>query len=161
GMAEFVAGRVAMMPQGAWSIQKMSVDGKRLNFAFAPMPGLGAGSPTGLDMLGTAWAVNASTPKQAAAKRWLAFWSKDENLGRFLRAEAAFSPFKDGASHMPESARAYADARAAGQTVPHPKGDVSAAFILEMQKSMTSYMLNIGQDPAVVLGRWDKAPQQQ
>ncbi len=161
GLTEFTAGRVAMMPQGAWSIQKMTVDGKAVNFAFAPLPGLDGGKASGIDLLGTAWAVNASTKNATAAKRWVQFWTKDENLGKFLQAEAAFSPFVDGAIRLPKSAQLYADARKAGNTVPHPKGDVSAAFIQEMQKSMTAYLLNINQDSTAVLARWDNAPQQQ
>ena len=43
----------------------------------------------------------------------------------------------------------------------HPKGDFSAAFIQEMQKSMAAYLLNINQDQGAVLARWDNAPQQQ
>uniref|UniRef100_UPI003F4963F4 ABC transporter substrate-binding protein n=1 Tax=Cupriavidus necator TaxID=106590 RepID=UPI003F4963F4 len=161
GLTEFTAGRVAMMPQGAWSIQKMSSDGKAINFAFAPLPGLNGGKPNGIDLLGTAWAINAATKNAAAAKRWVQFWTKDENLGKFLQADAAFSPFTDGANRLPKSAQLYIDARKAGNTVPHPKGDVSAAFIQEMQKSMTAYLLNINQDSTTVLARWDNAPQQQ
>lgn len=162
GLTEFTAGRVAMMPQGAWSIQKFTVNGKpAVDFVFAPLPSLDGGKPAGLDMLGTAWAINAAAKQPAAAKRWLQFWSKEENLGKFLQAEAAFSPFAGGQSAIPASERLYAEARKAGNTVAHPKGDFSAAFIQEMQKSMAAYLLNINQDQGAVLARWDNAPQQQ
>ncbi|RKU00065.1 hypothetical protein C7H84_26665 [Burkholderia sp. Nafp2/4-1b] len=161
GLTEFQAGRVAMMPQGAWSIQKITANAPGLNFAFAPFPGLDGGKAAGIDLLGTAWAINAATKQPAAAKRWLQFWTKQENLGQFLKADAAFSPFVNDVSQTPKSEQLYADARKAGNTVAHPKGDLSAAFILEMQKSMAAYMLNINQDEDAVLARWDGALQKQ
>lgn len=151
GMGEFLAGRVAMMPQGAWNIQKVPAT---MNFSFNPLPTLdGAGG--GMDMLGTAWAINASTKKLAAAKKWLDFWTKDINLGLFLVAEGAFSPFRKSVAEVPKAAGAYADLYFRQQTVPYPKGHLSPVFFKEAQQSMSGLMVNMQQDPKAVLSRWD------
>jgi len=156
GMSEFQAGRVAMMPQGTWSLQKVPAT---INFSFDPLPSLD-GNGTGLDRLGTAWAINAGSKQVPAAKKWLAFWTKNANLGKFLQAEAAFSPFTQATMWTPKSAQAYADARKAGQTTDYPRGRLPAAFFQEAQKSMTALMLNMGQEPPAVLSRWDAAATQ-
>ncbi|TDS70421.1 extracellular solute-binding protein [Comamonas sp. JUb58] len=157
GLSEFGASRVAMMPQGAWSIQKFTKL-KDFNFQFVPIPALDGQKPGGMDMLGTAWAINRATKQGDAAKKWLAFWAKDENLGKFLEQEAAFTPFTKGTDWAPRQADVYAQARKAGETVPYPKGVLSAAFFQEAQKSMTSYLLDLNQKPEALLQRWDAAP---
>lgn len=156
GMSEFQAGRVAMMPQGTWSLQKVPAT---MNFSFGPLPAL-EGNGTGLSRLGTAWAINANSKQVAAAKKWLSFWTANANLGKFLQPEAAFSPFRQASEWTPKSAQAYADAHNARQTVDYPRGHLPAAFFTEAQKSMTALMLNIGQDPKAVLARWDAAATQ-
>jgi raffinose/stachyose/melibiose transport system substrate-binding protein len=153
GMSEFQAGRVALMPQGAWSIQKVSAT---MNFSFNPLPTLD-GNGSGMDMLGTAWAINASTKKTAAAKKWLDFWAKNANLGVFLAAEAAWSPFKNATDWAPKTAQPYAALHMKNKTVTYPKGHFSPAFFKEAQMSMNGYMVNLEQDAKTVLQRWDTA----
>lgn len=153
GMSEFQAGRVAMMPQGAWSIQKVPAT---MNFSFNPLPTLD-GNGSGMDMLGTAWAISANSKKIPAAKKWLEFWSKNTNLGVFLKAEAAFSPFKNATDWAPKSAEPYSYLHAKSATIPYPKGHLSPAFFKEAQMSMSGLMVNLDQDPKALLQRWDAA----
>ncbi len=157
GMSEFQAGRVAMMPQGAWSIQKVP---STMSFSFNPLPTL-EGNGGGMDMLGTAWAISASSKKIPAAKKWLEFWSKNANLGVFLKAEAAFSPFKNATDWAPKSAEPYSLQHSAGGTIPYPKGHLSPTFFKEAQMSMSGFMVNLDQDTKALLQRWDAAAQAQ
>ncbi|VWD06005.1 family 1 extracellular solute-binding protein [Burkholderia lata] len=157
GLTEFQAGRVAMMPQGAWNIAKFSAT-KGLSFQFAPLPALVPGNgPVALDMLGTAWAINAASHQADAAKKWLAFWARPDNDRQFLDAEAGFSPFEGGTDAMPPQAQPYAAAQKNGHVVLYPKGVWTGTLFTAIWNSMSAYFLDIGQDPAKLLARWDAA----
>ena len=50
---------------------------------------------------GTMWGVNSQSKQGDAAREYVDFWSQSENLGKFLAAENAESPFTGGTT--PES----------------------------------------------------------
>ncbi len=155
-LSEFKAGHVAMEAQGAWNIQRFSAN-KKLRFVFAPLPSLAGGDGVGMDLVGSSWAVNAATKNAVAAKRWMAFWSRDENLSQFLLAESAFTPLQAGSTVMPANAQLYTDAHRAGHVIISPDGTWKQKLIDAMQHSLTAYFLDIRQDPKPILARWDAA----
>lgn len=114
GQPDFIAGKAAFYAGGSWlaaAIKKAS-----FKLAFIPWPGGAAGSKSSaLFFPGTMWAVNAHAKQSAAAKAYVQFWSKSENLAPYLSAEAAISPFHgSGTSADPllaTMASSYADGR--------------------------------------------------
>ncbi|MET0134621.1 MAG: ABC transporter substrate-binding protein [Kibdelosporangium sp.] len=114
GQPDFIAGKSAFFAGGSWlaaAIQKAP-----FRLAFIPWPGGDAGvRPSALLFPGTMWAVNARSEQQDAARQYVDFWSKSENLAPFLAAEAAISPFGGSATDtdplLATMAKAYADKR--------------------------------------------------
>lgn len=92
GQPDFIAGKSAFFAGGAW--QAAAIKKAPFKLAFIPWPGGETGTkPSTLLFPGTMWAVNARTEQSDAAKKFLDFWAKPENLAPFLSAEAALSPF--------------------------------------------------------------------
>ncbi|MGW6278621.1 ABC transporter substrate-binding protein [Kribbella sp. NPDC055071] len=113
GQPDFIAGKSAFFAGGSWLAAAMKKAPFKL--AFVSWPGGAAGSkPSALFFPGTMWAVNAKSKQQDAAKQYVDFWSKSENLAPYLSAEAAISPFGGAAATDPLLApmvEAYADKR--------------------------------------------------
>jgi raffinose/stachyose/melibiose transport system substrate-binding protein len=114
GQPDFIAGKSAFFAGGAW--QAAAIKKAPFELAFIPWPGGEAGTkPSALLFPGTMWAVNARTEQADAAKKFLDFWAKPENLAPFLSAEAALSPFAgatpDADPVLATMAQAYAEDR--------------------------------------------------
>jgi len=155
-LAEFKAGNFAMMPQGAWNIRDFaSVEG--LDFVFAPIP---SANDTGvaLDLFGVGWVISSQSEQAEAAKAFVDFFTVEQNLQALLEAESAYSPFTGGASGMSARAAPYDEARTAGATIQFPFGVLHWPKPLEAEifDSLTGYLLDLEQDPADVLSRWDE-----
>lgn len=155
-LSEFRGGRVAMEAQGAWNIQRFGAN-KRLHFVLAPLPALSGDAGVGMDLIGSSWAVNAATKQPDAARAWMAFWARPENLASFLAAESAFTPLQSGADVMPANAQLYTAAHQAGRVVIEPEGTWSQKLVDAMKTSLTAHLLDIHEDPQAVLTRWDAA----
>lgn len=155
-LSEFKAGNFAMLPQGAWNIGNFREDAD-LNFVFGPIP-TSSGTGVAADLFGFGWGIATDSKNQDAAKTFVEFWSQPENLQLLLDAEAAYSPFDDGGSGTPELAASYDEARAAGgiRNYPFSVGQWPGALDGEMQDSMTGFLLDMDQDNAKVLKRWDE-----
>ncbi|GAA2018456.1 extracellular solute-binding protein [Catenulispora yoronensis] len=92
GEPDFLAGKSAFYAGGSWQAAAIQKGGFKL--AFIPWPGGEAGvAPSALVFPGTMWSVNAKTKVSDAAKAYLDFWAKSENLAPYVQAEAAISPF--------------------------------------------------------------------
>lgn len=114
GQPDFIAGKSAFFAGGAW--QAAAIKKAPFKLAFIPWPGGETGTkPSALFFPGTMWAVNARTEQSDAAKKFLDFWAKPENLAPFLSAEAALSPFAgatpDADPVLATMAEAYTDER--------------------------------------------------
>lgn len=155
-LSEFKAGNFAMLPQGAWNIQNFS-SAPDLDFAFAPLPS-SKDSGVALDLFGFGWVISAQTEQADAAKTFVEFFTDDNNLQELLKAESAYSPFKDGTSGVAALAQSYDTARANGGTIMFPFGVLSWPKALEGEifDSMTGYLLDLDKDPADILSRWDE-----
>ncbi|WP_342077826.1 extracellular solute-binding protein [Yoonia sp. SS1-5] len=155
-LSEFKAGNFAMLPQGAWNIGSFRED-PALNFVFGPVP-TASGTGVTADLFGFGWVIASESENQAAAKTFVEFWSQPENLQPLLDAEAAYSPFDDGASGTPALAAGYDAARAAGgiRNYPFSVGQWPGALDGEMQNSMTGFLLDLEQDNGDILVRWDE-----
>ena len=154
-LAEFKAGHFAMLPQGAWNIGSFSQDAG-LNYVFGPIPTSSGGVAP--DLFGFGWAVSSTSKNADAAKAFVDFWAEPDNLKVLLDAEAAYSPFENGASGTPKLAAGYDAARAAGgiHNYPFSVGQWPGALDGEMQNSMTGFLLDMGQDNSKILTRWDQ-----
>lgn len=155
-LSEFKAGNFAMLPQGAWNIQNFS-SAEELDFVFAPIPSSND-SGVALDLFGFGWVISAQTEQADAAKLFVDFFTKDENLQELLKAESAYSPFEGGTNGMAALAASYDEARANGGTIMFPFGVLAWPKELEGEifDSMTGYLLDLEKDPADVLSRWDE-----
>lgn len=156
GLDEFRAGRVAFLPQGAWNIQSFKQNAK-LNFQFAPFPALTGSQGTGTNFLGTSWAVNAQAKNPDLARKFVSFWAKPENLKPFLLAEGASSPLNGGTSGLPALARPFITAEKAGRVFISPEGYWNGDLMQSFADSMSSFLLNVKQEPDATLRRWDTA----
>lgn len=155
GLSEFAAGKVAFLPQGAWNIQAFTNGGTKLNYEFGPFPALTGTVGVAPYVMTTGWAIPASAKHVDAAKKWLDFWAQDENLSVYLKAEAAFSPFQGATNVMPSLAEPYMAALKSGGVV-IPEGSWSEANVMEESTfAAASYLGDLNQDPAAILGRLD------
>lgn len=155
---EFRAGNVAILPQGGWNIGSFSsVEG--LNFQFAPMPSAFTEHGLALDLIGPGWAIPRDAEHAEAARKWVDFFTVEENLNVFLEAEGAYSPYTGGTSTMPDLAAPYTAAREQGSMILWPFSTLEFPKILqsEWEDSLTGFLLNIDDDNAETLERWDYA----
>lgn len=153
---EFRAGRVAILPQGAWNIGSFSsIDG--LNYQFAPMPSRFSDEGLALDLVGPGWAIPTDATHAEAARQWVDFFAEEENLNVFLEAEGAYSPFLGGKNTMPELARPYTETRAASSLILWPFSTLEFPKPLqtEWEDSITGFLLNIDEPNEETLQRWD------
>jgi raffinose/stachyose/melibiose transport system substrate-binding protein len=154
---EFRAGNVAILPQGAWNIGGFSaVEG--LNYQFAPMPSAFTENGLALDLIGPGWAVPKDAKNTEAAMKWVNFFSKEENLKIFLKADGAYSPFTGGKSTMPDLAAPYTQAREKGSMILWPLSTLEFPKQLqsEWENSITGFLLNLDAPNKKTLQRWDE-----
>ncbi|WP_165610510.1 ABC transporter substrate-binding protein [Cognatishimia maritima] len=154
---EFSGGNFAMMPQGAWNIGAFSqVEG--LDYVFAPIPSA-QDSGVALDLFGIGWSIAARSDQQEAAKTFVDWFAKPENLQVMLDAESAYSPFDDGASGTPDLAAPYDAARANGGIINYPFALLQWPKPLEGEiwDSLTGFLLDTSKSNEEVLERWDWA----
>lgn len=155
GLSEFAGGKVAFLPQGAWNIQSFSTGGTNLKFEFGPFPALEGDTGVAPYVATTAWAIPATAKDVDAAKKWLDFWSKDENLSVYLKAEAGISPYQDGSNAMPDLAAPYVAALKTNGVVIPEGAYFTAGIDEEVSNAAAAYVGDLSQDPAAVLGRLD------
>jgi raffinose/stachyose/melibiose transport system substrate-binding protein len=155
GLSEFKAGRFAMLPQGAWNLGNFRGN-KDLDFTFGPIPSK-SGVGVAADLLGIGWALSAAGKHQDAATKFVDFFAQTENLQILLDDEAAYSPFTDGASGMPALAANYDASRSHGGTRNYPFNLLQwpTALDAESGNSLAGFLLNLDQDNAAILQRWD------
>lgn len=153
---EFRAGRVAILPQGAWNIGSFSsIEG--LNYQFAPMPSAFTEDGLALDLVGPGWAIPTDAEHAEAATKWVDFFAEEENLNVFLKAEGAYSPFTGGLATMPDLAAPYTEARAKDSLILWPFSTLEFPKPLqgEWEDSITGFLLNIDGSNDDTLQRWD------
>lgn len=156
-LTAFKSGDFAMMPQGAWNIADFSsVDG--LNFAFAPIP---SSKPSGvaLDLFGIGWSISANSKNQEAARKFVEFFTEEENLQIMLEAESAYSPFVGGQSGTSSVTSPYDEARVEGGVIMYPFAvlDWPKPLEKEIWDSLTGFLLDTEKSNDAVLERWDEA----
>jgi len=161
GLQEFKAGHFAMMPQGAWNISAFSkVVG--LNYVFTPLPGPKAPG-VAFDLFGFGWALPKHSAHADAAKTWIDFFKKDENLKILLEGEAAGSPFTGGTTGTPALAASYEAARTGGGLIWYPigVGQWPSAVEVEIFSSMAGFLADTSASPKDTLSKWDEVVEDQ
>ena len=95
GLDDFNSGKSAFWFQGAWNQSLVAKAG--VKDVFIPFPAGAAGTkPTANLFVGTMWSINKASKVKSAAEEYVAFWSKSENLIKYLTAESAVNPFTGG-----------------------------------------------------------------
>ncbi|OLP59690.1 hypothetical protein BJF93_07285 [Xaviernesmea oryzae] len=156
GLQEFKAGHFAMMPQGAWNISAFSKV-KGLNYVFTPLPAAKAPGVS-FDLFGFGWALPKNAQHAQAAKTWIDFFKKEENLKVLLTEEAAGSPFAGQASGTPALAEAYEKGRDGGLIwYPVGVGAWSGGLETAIFNSMAGFLNDTSASPKTVLSKWDEA----
>lgn len=155
-LTTFQSGRIAMLPQGLWNINPFMKDSLPENFSLKPFPSINGDKGITLDYLGPGWAIPKDAKQVDAAKKWIDFWTHDENLKLFLEADTAMTSLKGGTSGLPMNiAKDYVEARDAMQYVTFPVGALPVEVTRDMTNDITSFMLNPSQDYTEILERWD------
>lgn len=157
-LEEFKAGRVAMLPHGAWNIGSFSkIDG--LDYQFAPMPSRFSNIGMALDLVGPGWAIPRDAKHPDAAKKWVEFFARDENLAVFEKAEGAYSTFVGGTNGVPELAAPYSAARAAGDLRLWPFSTLEFPKVLQTawEEGLTGFLIHLDEPNKATLDRWDQA----
>jgi raffinose/stachyose/melibiose transport system substrate-binding protein len=113
GISDFQAGKSAFYVQGAWNQSTFSKAG--LNDSFIPWPATTTPNSNANLFVGTMLSVNAKSKVQAAAEKYVDFWSKSSNGYRYLEAENAVSPFTSGKSPSTAGTKSFVDAVNAGR----------------------------------------------
>jgi len=156
-LTEFQGGNFAMMPQGAWNIAAFNgVEG--LDYVFAPIPSANE-SGVALDLFGIGWSVAEASGNRDAARTFVDWFAQPEQIQTMLDAEAAYTPFDDGASGTPEQAAPYDAARKAGGVINYPFAVLQWPKSLESEiwDSLTGFLLDTERSNEDVLERWDFA----
>ncbi|AVV45179.1 ABC transporter substrate-binding protein [Streptomyces sp. P3] len=109
GAQDFSAGKSAFWYQGAWMVSNVKKAG--FPVSFAPWPGGAAGTkPNSMLFSGTMWAVNSQSEQGDAARKYVKFWSQNENLAKYLEAEHAESPFTGGTTPQSTETKVFTTA---------------------------------------------------
>jgi raffinose/stachyose/melibiose transport system substrate-binding protein len=156
GLATFQSGRVAMLPQGLWNITPFTKDGLPENFSLKPFPSARGDNGVMMDYIGPGWAIPVAAKNVDAAKKFIDFWSLDENLKLFVEADTAISPLKNGTDGLPALAKGYVDTRASGNYVAFPLGTWPPELTNLMANDIVSFMLDPKKDAVAVLKGWDE-----
>ena len=154
-LANFEAGNVGFIINGAWNIASIKATAK-FNFAFAPVPGAATGhKPAALLYVGTGLAVNSHSKVQAAAEKYIDFWSKNKVLDQYLEAESATTTLQKGSSPAVPQAAAFEHAINTGLGVVYqPQIWRNNNIETVMQSSIEALMLGSA-TPASVLQQWN------
>jgi raffinose/stachyose/melibiose transport system substrate-binding protein len=155
-LTTFQSGRVAMLPQGLWNITPFLKDTLPENFSLQPFPSINGSQGITMDYHGAGWAIPVDAKDVDAAKKWIDFWTKDENLKMFLEADTAMTTLDGGTSGLPtDIASNYLESRESNRYVTFPVGALPVELTADMNNDIMSFMLNPAQDYNVILKRWD------
>lgn len=156
GLTTFQAGRVAMLPQGLWNITPFMKDALPENFSVHPFPSATGTQGITMDYIGPGWAIPKDAKDVDAAKKWIDFWTHDENLKVFLEADTGLTSLQDGTSGLPSSvASNYLESRNGLHYVTFPVGALPVDLTKDMVNDVTAFMLDPKQDYNLILKRWD------
>lgn len=154
-LANFEAGNTGFIINGSWDVAALQSTAK-FKFAFAPVPGAAAGHQSAaLLYVGTGLAVNAHSKVQAAAKKYIDFWSHNKILEQYLKAESAITTLQKGSTPPVPQAAPFLSAVNAGRGVVYqPQIWRNNNIEAVMQSSIEGLMLG-SSTPASVLQQWD------
>ncbi|TBR37994.1 carbohydrate ABC transporter substrate-binding protein [Marinomonas agarivorans] len=157
-LTTFQSGRVAMLPQGMWNVTPFLKDELPENFSFHPYPSINGKNGVAMDYIGPGWSIPKDAKNVDAAKKWIDFWSQDENLKIYLESDISLSTLQDGTSSLSQLplAENYVDARNKLHFVTFPIGSIPNDLVDHMLISITAFMLDSKQDYNKILASWDK-----
>jgi raffinose/stachyose/melibiose transport system substrate-binding protein len=117
--SEFAAENAAMYIDGSWSMAGILKKNPSLKFGMFPMPANKQSGDTVVSAaVGTSWVINKKTTHLEAAKLYLEFWSKEENLTTWTKSQDSFITLKGIKSEVAPELSEISQALAAGKTFP-------------------------------------------
>lgn len=112
----FAKGETPFMLTGAWAAGRVSAMNPSLSFEVVPLPVLEQGALLVMNP-DTRLSVNADSPHVDAALKFVEYFTRAENIGKFADQQASFSPLKEGAPSKVKEIRGLIDCYEAGETV--------------------------------------------
>lgn len=112
-VSEFAKGESGFLIAGTWMIQELCdlLEGKEV--LFSPFP-INDEDPAIAELsVSVTLACNAESKNVDVAKKFVDFWSKDENLKEYVNSQNAFTTLKGGTSMELPAAKPFADTLAA------------------------------------------------
>lgn len=94
-LEEFVKGRSPFMLTGAWAAGRVSGMNPEFEFEVAPLPVLEDGAMLVINA-DVRLSVNAHSENKEAALKFVEFFTKEENIRKFVDQQCSFSPLKQG-----------------------------------------------------------------
>ncbi|UKS27950.1 extracellular solute-binding protein [Paenibacillus sp. HWE-109] len=133
---DFAQEKSAMYIDGSWSVGGIKSKNPNLKFGMFAMPANKKGEPLTVSAsTGTTWVVNAKTANADAAKRYMAYWAKEETLTAWTKSQGAFLTLQGKKGDVDPVFDLIADTLAAGKSQRFPDWDQSSAINNEMMKS--------------------------
>ncbi|MFD0693162.1 ABC transporter substrate-binding protein [Paenibacillus sp. GCM10027628] len=162
---DFAQEKSAMYIDGSWSVGGIKSKNPNLKFGMFAMPANKKGEPIVVSAsTGTTWVVNAKTTKAEAAKKYMAFWAKEETLISWTKSQGAFLTLQGKKGEVDPVFDLIANSLASGKSQRFPDWDQSTAANSEMMKSAQGVYLK-ALTPEQMLKNmddaWDKAAKNQ
>ena len=154
---EFAAGRVAFIMHGSWITAGLKKTNPALKFGFTAFPGgPTASKPVGVVLAGTTWMVSATTKNAAAARKYLAFWARPENLRVWNSYGGAFTTLRAGSSDLPTEMQPFAAAVKDNRAINFPFSNWPRADFQDAVFKKGSAGILRGQSAQAVLRTFDQ-----
>lgn len=94
-LTQFAAGKAPFMLTGAWAAKRVKAIAPALGFTIVPLPVKANGGVLVVNP-DTRIAVNARSPKAAAAEKFVEFFIRQDNIEKFTDEQSSFSPLRGG-----------------------------------------------------------------
>jgi len=113
---EFMEGRAGMYINGSWALAGILNGSRNFNMGMFAMPANQPGEERVVAAaVGTTWSINSRTEHLEAARKYLAFWSREQTLRDWTQSQASFLTLKGVQSQVPpeldEIAQSFAEHR--------------------------------------------------
>lgn len=115
-LTQFARGESPFMLTGAWAAGRLKEMSPGFTFEVAPLPVLDDGALLVINA-GTRLSVNVDSAHPDAAMKFVAYFTRPENIQKFADQQASFSPLKDGGASSVEEVQPLVPCYEAGRTV--------------------------------------------
>jgi raffinose/stachyose/melibiose transport system substrate-binding protein len=115
--AAFASEQAAMYIDGNWSLPAILEANPDIEISMAPMPANDPGQPAVASAaVGTVWTINSKSEQIDAAKKYLEFWSQEENQKIWAKSQQSFVTLAGVSSDVAPELAEYSEALANGES---------------------------------------------